>query len=236
MCDKNVWLCHLSHCFINTYAIGATYDGIFDYRTYRNNELMLITEPNNNSLREYNEKMWQALRTLMSGTEFKKPPVFPTSLWVEKSLQEFPKEDEYLFWANGKPVLSQECATIFTNAHLGENILTPVKIYEVETGNLFSDKEFYVLHLVEHRQYVTYPQTDPIFRFLPYKEGGGIYSKGVDVANYSLELNREAMESNVDLWHDPLLRESYFISEELYQALKRANMIEKFNALFCKII
>lgn len=234
--DKNVWFSELSHKFINVYSIGSTYDGIFDYQTYRNNELQMIKEPDNQALKDENSKMWQALRALIAGTEFKKPPIFPDSLWLETSFQEFPKEDEYIFWAKGTVVLNQDCAEIFKQFCLGTTDLIPVKIYELETGRIFSNATFYILNLSEHHQYLTYPQSSDAVKFLPYPNGGGIYTRYGDISNQTLEVSKDALQSNVDLWHDPLLDASYFFSDKLHHALRQANMIEKFNTHFCKIV
>ena len=234
--NKNVWFSDLGLKFLNVYSIGSTYDGIFDYQTYRNNELQMIKEPNNQALKDENSKMWQALRALVAGTEFKKPPIFPDSLWLETSFQEFPKEDEYIFSAKGTLVLNQACAEIFKQFCLGTTDLIPVKIYELETGKLYSDATFYILNVSEQRQYLTYPQSSDAVRFLPYPNGSGIYTQYGAISNYTLEVSKDALQSNVDLWHDPLLRSSYFMSEELHQSLKQSDMVEKFDTHFCKIV
>ena len=97
---------------------------------YRNNELELHKNPDNNDLRKVNTSM---LNKLFSSSEENNGIMKPSRLWIETSLQETPSEEEYLFWGSGTVIMNENCANIFKQLNLGNNLLSQVQIFELET-------------------------------------------------------------------------------------------------------
>lgn len=233
---KKVWSASIDLLRINVYPIGASYNDLFDYRTYRLNEIDIALNPNNpnNEFKKKNNEDWHRVCKATALEDFQKQTIFPSSLWVET--RDCPKENEYVFFARGKIILNQKCGEIFKQFHLGENDLTPIHIYDLETGKLWKDEIFYFLRVSEKRRYMLNPQSHSEFRFIRYPSGLEIYTAAYGIMDNEVELSASALECDVDLWHDPLLSNSYFMSESLQAALSEANLANKFGFALCKLI
>ena len=51
-----------------------------------------------------------------------------------------------------------------------------------------------------------------------------------------LEVDKSALNCDIDIWYDDRLGGYFFISDNLYQALSQADMIDKFDPHTCKLI
>ncbi len=161
--------------------------------------------------------------------------ITPDALWVENSDVKLPDSSDYVFDITyGGILFNQACATILKKHRLGETILTPVQIYDLSTGNLVSDETYYFLNLYERRTYICNPQSDSMFIYI---QGAKRYStRGVPINNEVLEVDRSALDCDIDLWYDDRLGGHFFISNDLYQALSQTGMIDKFNPHTCKLV
>ncbi|SSY70630.1 hypothetical protein [Alysiella crassa] len=234
---KKVWSASIGLGRITAYRIGSSYDGVFDYRTYRLNEMTIRENPEHPDsliLQQKNKEDWNRICEIAASDYFEKSRILPSSLWLE--ITNCPKDDEYIFFANGKKVLNQKCGEIFKQFNLGQNDLTPVHIYDIHTGKLWKEETFYVLKVSEQRRYMLNPQSHSKFKFIRYPSGLEIYSARYGIRDNYVELSASAQECNVDLWHDPLLLHSYFMSEPLQAALSEADMANKFGFALCKLL
>ena len=161
--------------------------------------------------------------------------ITPDALWIESCKTKLPNKSDYIFdIIYGGIVFNQSCANILKQHRLGENILTPIQIYDLSTGELVSDEVFYFLNLYERRTYICNPQSDSMFVYI---QGAQKYStRGVPINNGILEVDKSILDCDVDLWYDPRILGHFFISESLYQSLNQAGMIDKFNPHTCKLI
>ncbi len=203
---------------------------------YRNNELELHKNSDNNDLRKANTSM---LNKLFSSSEENNGIMKPSRLWIETSLQETPSEEEYLFWGSGTVIMNENCANIFKQLNLGNNLLSQVQIFELETKKICRDNFFYILNICEERKYMLHQQSNPNLNYIPYpicKNKLGMYSIYTKLENCTIELNSQSSSCNIDLWKDPLLSDIFFISGNLYDLLQHNNLIDKFNPVLCKII
>lgn len=162
--------------------------------------------------------------------------ITPDALWVENSDVKLPDSSDYVFDITyGGILFNQACATILKKHRLGETILTPVQIYDLSTGNLVSDETYYFLNLYERREYICEIQTTPRLKTFPDKEYKVCISKSVFNDN-ELNIDKSALDCDVDLWHDPRILGHFFMSESLHHALAQAGVIDKFNPHTCKLI
>ena len=161
--------------------------------------------------------------------------ITPDALWIESCETKLPNKSDYVFdIIYGGIVFNQSCANILKQHRLGENILTPIQIYDLSTGELVSDEVFYFLNLYERRTYICNPQSDSMFVYI---QGAQKYStRGVPINNGILEVDKSILDCDVDLWYDPRILGHFFISESLYQSLNQAGMIDKFDPHTCKLI
>ena len=161
--------------------------------------------------------------------------ITPDALWIESCETKLPNKSDYVFdIIYGGIVFNQSCTNILKQHRLGENILTPIQIYDLSTGKLVSDEVFYFLNLYERRQYICKEQSNEIFVYI---QGAKRYStRGIPVTNEMLEVDKSALNCDIDIWYDDRLGGYFFISDNLYQALSQADMIDKFDPHTCKLI
>lgn len=234
--SKNVYVGSVSFEYVNIYSIGINIPNLYDFPNYHRNRLMFLGDRENEELKEKHKKLGDYGITIADlNNQFDKYEVLPDSLWIESIEKPLPKNEEYIFKVLiGGIILRGACAKILQNFKLGQTTITPLKIYEYETGKLWSDEVFYFLNLCEKRNYVCYPQSDGVFVYI---QGAKRYStRGVPINNEMLEIDRSALVCDVDLWHDPMLGGSIFMSEKLHGALKDANVVYQWNMKSCKFV
>ena len=161
--------------------------------------------------------------------------ITPDALWIESCETKLPNKSDYVFdIIYGGIVFNQSCANILKQHRLGENILTPIQIYDLSTGELVSDEVFYFLNLYERRQYICEVQSNKELDSIPTSYGVNSFSGYI--TNQEVDVAKSALDCDVDLWYDPRFLGRFFMSESLYQSLNQAGMIDKFNPHTCKLI
>ena len=161
--------------------------------------------------------------------------ITPDALWIESCKTKLPNKSDYVFdIIYGGIVFNQSCANILKQHRLGENILTPIQIYDLSTGELVSDEVFYFLNLYERRQYICEVQSNKELDSIPTSYGVNSFSGYI--TNQEVDVAKSALDCDVDLWYDPRILGHFFISESLYQSLNQAGMIDKFDPHTCKLI
>ena len=236
---NNVYICQFSLGEVNDYDINASIkDSGFEYPDIKH--ILSRQEGRDESdetlekKRKYHPLALELERTNRFAMQSK---IVPEALWagIEKKEIQLPTKQDYIFsiWSSGK-VFNQSCTNILKQHRIGENILTPIQIYDLSTGELVSDEVFYFLNLYERRTYICNPQSDSMFVYI---QGAQKYStRGVPINNGILEVDKSVLDCDVDLWYDPRILGHFFMSESLYQSLNQAGMIDKFYPHTCNLI
>ena len=161
--------------------------------------------------------------------------ITPDALWIESCKTKLPNKSDYVFdIIYGGIVFNQSCTNILKQHRLGENILTPIQIYDLSTGKLVSDEVFYFLNLYERRQYICEVQSSKELDSIPTSYGVNSFSGYI--TNQEVDVAKSALDCDVDLWYDPRFLGRFFMSERLHDALSEAGMIDKFKAYTCNLI
>lgn len=144
----------------------------------------------------------------------------PIKLFKEPDINysNLPKKDDVMFIiTNGYLIFSKKLYDIISQFNLGKTHFSQVYIYDIETKEQLSDIPYYFINIAEK------------FEFLNSNE-----SKGIRASRYSPEeplrymwgaedddivLSESAKNTEMDLWHDPKLRNSLFFSDRLAKAL-----------------
>ena len=236
---NNVYICQFSLGEVNDYDINASIkDSGFEYPDIKH--ILSRQEGRDESdetlekKRKYHPLALELERTNRFAMQSK---IVPEALWVgiEKKEIQLPTKQDYIFsiWSSGK-VFNQSCANILKQHRLGENILTPIQIYDLSTGELVSNEVFYFLNLYERRQYICEVQSNKELDSIPTSYGVNSFSGYI--TNQEVDVAKSALDCDVDLWYDPRFLGRFFMSESLYQSLNQAGMIDKFNPHTCKLI
>ena len=161
--------------------------------------------------------------------------IAPDRLWIESNQTQLPNVLDYIFKVmSGGIVFNQSCTNILKQHRLGENILTPIQIYDLSTGKLVSDEVFYFLNLYERRQYICEVQSNKELDSIPTSYGVNSFSGYI--TNQEVDVAKSALDCDVDLWYDPRFLGRFFMSERLHDALSEAGMIDKFKAYTCNLV
>ena len=234
---NNVYICQFSLDKAIQYKIRASIkDSGFDYPDIK--DILMIKDEDNDEVSLKKKLFFPFSSELTNANHFSiQSKIVPDALWVgiEKKEIQLPTKQDYIFsiWSSGK-VFNQSCANILKQHRLGENILTPIQIYDLSTGELVSDEVFYFLNLYERRLFICKEQSNEIFVYI---QGAKRYStRGIPVTNEMLEVDKSALNCDIDIWYDDRLGGYFFISDNLYQALSQADMIDKFDPHTCKLI
>lgn len=226
MTQRNVYY---GQCWdVDIYAIGTNVPNRLDFPACRQLELRKFQLDKSSSeylevKNKYKEMNAYASHISDCNHNLRKYEVLPDSLWVldKDDKRYLPKPHEQLFRiTNGGVVLRERPANILKQFRLGQTTVTPVLIYEFETGQLWSDEVFYFLNLCEWRKFICDVQPD---NGIDFSERIA-FLRRFPKKGTKLEIAKEALECDVDLWHDPKMPSSIFMSEQLYQALVDADM------------
>lgn len=234
--DTNVWVCQFN---VNQYNIDASINSE-EFEFFKHAKIYLFKEKAEKPalLKKKEQYFALALELEKASHFFNQSTLVPDKLWVESNNVKLPRKADYIFSINsGGILLNQECADILKQSRIGKNYLTSVQIYSLSTNNLVSEQTFYFLNLYERRTYICNPQSDTEnFKKVFDIHRDDIYTSNGFIKNQQLEVDKSALDCDVDLWHDSRLGSHFFISEKLYQALYKSNMIDKFNPHTCKLI
>lgn len=236
---NNVYICQFSLGEVNDYDINASIkDSGFEYPDIKH--ILSRQEGRDESdetlekKRKYHPLALELERTNRFAMQSK---IVPEALWagIEKKEMQLPTKQDYIFsiWSSGK-VFNQSCTNILKQHRLGENILTPIQIYDLSTGELVSDEVFYFLNLYERRQYICEVQSNKELDSIPTSYGVNSFSGYI--TNQEVDVAKSALDCDVDLWYDPRFLGRFFMSERLHDALSEAGMIDKFKAYTCNLI
>ena len=236
---NNVYICQFSLGEVNDYDINASIkDSGFEYPDIKH--ILSRQEGRDESdetlekKRKYHPLALELERTNRFAMQSK---IVPEALWagIEKKEIQLPTKQDYIFsiWSSGK-VFNQSCTNILKQHRLGENILTPIQIYDLSTGKLVSNEVFYFLNLYERRQYICEVQSNKELDSIPTSYGVNSFSGYI--TNQEVDVAKSALDCDVDLWYDPRFLGRFFMSERLHDALSEAGMIDKFKAYTCNLI
>lgn len=235
MNSKNkVWVSILNYSHVNIHSIGMHIPELYDYPALQENRLKYFKDQENEEIVKKNKELGAyGLEIGNFISKFEKFPKLPNSLWLESDKEALPNSSEYIFKVQGGGVVfNEDCANILKKFNLGNSTLTPLKIHKLFTDELWLEDTFYFLNLCEHREYVATTQNHEDIKHFSTTT---FFSDFLENDNM-LEVNQKALTCDLDLWHDPRYLDSYFLSADLHHALLEANMHEKWNALFCKLV
>ncbi len=135
-------------------------------------------------------------------------------MYPEYEDEPLPQKSEYIFQVGYGIAFNEECVNVLKQFNLGNSTLTPLKIHKLFTDELWLEDTFYFLNLCEQREYLVNPQPNEDCRFIPYYGNNGAYVRPeLTMADNAITIHQSALECDLDLWHDPLLHNSYFLSD-----------------------
>ena len=185
--------------------------------------------------KEYNNMSNEILRVIHTHDRREVLPqnILPQAMYADfkEMYAKFPKENlvkipSFFSISNRFIVITERLAELLGDFRLGTTQISPVKLYEQSTGELLSEQTFYFINVCEKHSY-----------FLPEKRKSDAYLELVSRGDYSLYehpsnkknakeycFSQQALNCPVDIWHDPMIEYSTFLSDPLQQAIKKAGL------------
>ena len=139
---------------------------------------------------------------------------------------------------DGFVILTEPCANILKKFRLGESALYPLSFFDIQLNESVNDQTYYFFNIAELRSYLR-PEycTEELHKYRNTKHKGyqlfDLYH--ADYADHAIAITQEALTCDVDLWQDPELDHSIFMSAQLKMALDEAQLSEAWQLFLCEL-
>ena len=177
--------------------------------------------------------------------DFKKIDLLPDSMWsvlldpviAKGKVMNVPNPEDSIFAVrDGYILVTKPCAEILQRFRLSDTQMTPLQLFNPKTRELVNEETYYLLNIYAWRTYFD-GKNNEIFINKNYKDNGyNIYTPPYNIKNGDCVLRSSALQCDVDLWHDPSVRDSIFLSQALRDALHKAKMLKTWFLHSCKMI
>lgn len=169
---------------------------------------------------------------------FKPLPVLPDKLW-HFTMDPLPEEVIFTTRSSGI-VMNAACAEVLRRFRLGKTQLVPLRMHDPGTGEAENDALYYFLGLCERRNFFIPEASDPRCKYIGYEIEGyrqyrTLFSSSKNKEN-AYVMKSEALNCDVDLWHEAMLMGSICFSDALRIALQEENMLAVWHAAPAKIM
>lgn len=228
MNNDKVWYWSTENIFNDSRLFPMNYPNAVDYKEYYELEKLGENET------EQQHKRWKELlkKSIELGNMFRRDffPIpkenMPDMMYAPNPTQKGLVLPD--IFSNGALMSHKPFVDILKQFRLGQTqISEPMRFFDLTTNDYVNDTEYYFINIAERHQY-----------FLPEKRINPIYPKpsvqvhGVDVyyspstqKEFTIEnlpISIKAVDCEVDIWHDPQIRGSLFLSNNLAQALLKS--------------
>jgi len=133
-------------------------------------------------------------------------------------------------------MITEPVLNILRNFRLGSTQISPVKLREKTTHELLSEQTYYFINVCEQHGYLSPENSDPSLRMVS-RGDYSIYSPPGDKEYVKkFYFSRSAQDCPVDIWHDPLIAYSVFLSDPLYQAIHAAGLDKNLAFFSCNLV
>lgn len=138
---------------------------------------------------------------------------------------------------DGFLLINEKCRNILKSFRLGETEMYPLSFFDLDLNEYVNDKNYYFLNIAEWRNYLIPEHSTERLKennnlnesCKEYRLSHSRYEDG------AIAVSKQAENCDLDLWHDPALTSSIFISNDLKKALDEAEMGMDWNLFRCKL-
>ena len=162
--------------------------------------------------------------------------ILPQAMYADfkEMYAKFPKENlvelpSFFKISSGFIIITEQLAELLGDFRLGSTQISPVKLYEKSTSELLSEQTFYFINACEKHSYLLPEKCDASLELVS-RGGYNLYRHPSDKEKAKKYcFSQCAMNCPVDIWHDPMVENSTFLSEPLQQAIKKAGLNKGFS-------
>ncbi|WP_171181452.1 imm11 family protein [Ruegeria sp. HKCCD8929] len=155
---------------------------------------------------------------------------FPKEMYAEYKDKREKKQPD-LFSAGGFWTVSAACAEVLCRFDLGQGSLYPVRLFQHDRSTPV-EGEYYCVNFGAQKTAVLTDQSSRIKK--PY-ENYDIWQPPLAMQDNDISVRSSSL-SGPDLWIDPQMRDAFFLSDALAQALRAAKVSRPFKLRKCVVV
>ena len=243
---STVWITNRLDITNNSYCIRLSFPEVIEYPEcedlIRKERAENLTEEERSKIEDIRNNL---IDIIMKYGDFKKIDLLPDSMWsvlldpviAKGKVMNVPNPEDSIFAVrDGYILVTKPCAEILQRFRLSDTQIIPLQLFNPKTRELVNEETYYLLNIYAWRTYFD-GKNNEIFINKNYKYNGyNIYTPPYDIKNGDCVLRSSALQCDVDLWHDPSVRDSIFLSQALRDALHKAKMLKTWFLHSCKMI
>ena len=233
--SNNVWTTTIM--FDENYRVfELTFPGLFDYPEFNKLNRAEATAEEKEKKKEMTQKCIEIIKRYHKGERLD-PANVPTILYAH-GFSKTVKLPSFFRTQDGFVILTEECANVLKKFRLGGNALYPLSFFDIQLNELVNDLTYYFFNITELRSYLR-PEycTEELTKYRNTRHNGyqlfELYH--ADYADHAIAIKKEAVECDIDLWRDPELDNSIFMSDELKKALDEAQLSDAWQLFLCDL-
>ncbi|WP_436899505.1 hypothetical protein [Acinetobacter gyllenbergii] len=220
----------------NYRVFELTFPGLFDYPEFNKLNKVGATAEEKEQKNEMTQKSIEIIKRYHLAEKIL-PENAPTILYAH-NFNKTVKLPSFFRTQDGFVILTEECANVLKKFRLGGSALYPLSFFDIQLNELVNDQTYYFLNITELRNFF-YPEysTEELTKYRNTRHNGyqlfELYH--ADYADHAIAIKKEAIKCDIDLWRDPELDNSIFMSDELKKALDEAQLSDAWQLFLCDI-
>ncbi len=235
---KKVWVSFVDNYVANIYSIDVSIPNVFDFPSNEKLGELVDIDVETEELAIWQQQNHKLIGVIHKYRDFEKLDILPNQLWKTKKDNKLPQKSEYLFRiTNGFVIVNEACANLLKQFNLGNTSLTPIHIHKLDSDELCLKDTFYFLNVCERKRYMAEEQHGKKFQLLRKIDNKPMYRlSALSLKDDLVAVSSDAVDCEFDLWHDPCLRGSFFLSDRLHKALSETDMATLWDMRACKMV
>ncbi|WP_089605824.1 hypothetical protein [Acinetobacter piscicola] len=233
--SNNVWTTTIM--FDENYRVfELTFPGLFDYPEFNKLNRVEATAEEKEKKNEMTQKSIEIIKSYHKGERLN-PENAPTILYTH-GFGKTVKLPSFFRTRDGFVIVTEQCANVLKKFRLGNSALYPLSFFDIQLNELVNDQTYYFFNITELRNYLCPEYSSSDLKKLTYTKHEGFQFYKLYHANYkdyAITVSQKAITCDVDLWQDPELSHSIFMSNELKKALDEENISEAWQLFLCEL-
>ena len=175
--------------------------------------------------------------------EMLSPDILPHTMYADFQVlyAAFPRENLALippvFAVSDKYIMITEpLLWVLQNFRLGSTQISPVRLREQTTHELLSEQTYYFINVCERYNFLSPKDSDQSLKPITIGESNIYFRPNSRDEAKLFCFSRQALDCPVDIWHDPLMTYSVFLSDPLYQAIHAAGLDKNLAFFSCNLV
>ncbi|CAI3120378.1 hypothetical protein MWMV18_MWMV18_03272 [Acinetobacter calcoaceticus] len=231
--SNNVWTTTIM--FDENYRVfGLSFPDLFDYVEFY--KLKGDSEESKIKIKEMRQSRIEVTKQYHLA-EIIRPENVPTILYAH-DFGKTVKLPSFFRTQEGFVIVTEACANVLKQFRLGQSALYPLSFFDIKLNEPVNDETYYFLNIAELRSYLL-----PEYCIKKLDKNSYTRHEGYSLFNLynafykdqAIAITKEAVACDVDLWQDPELEYSIFMSDKLKKALDDAHLSDAWQLFLCDL-